>query len=118
MSDNQIGDDCMKEIGEYVKDNENMQGLYLNNNIGVTDKGVEILSEYLIGNSKLRELNLACNKGVTEKSVPLLMKTIEASRIEILTINSTSIEKRNALVASLVHNSIKHGSDELRLSEL
>ncbi len=90
LYDNEINDKCMKQLGEYVQDNEHLEILNIRNS-KVTDKGIEILSEYLIGNTKLNELYLRENKGITEKSVPYLIEIVKKSCITKIDIQYTSM---------------------------
>ncbi len=98
LSWNQIDDECMKQFGEYVQDNDHLEKLRLSNN-RITDKGIEIISEYLIGNTKLKELNLRGNKGITDESVPYLIEIAKKSCITQIDIRSRSIseEKRQEI---------------------
>ncbi len=80
LSENEIDDECMKQLGEYVQDNQHLEKLWLGSN-KITDKGIEIISEYLIGNTKLKELNLSVNEGITDVSVPYLIEIAKKSCI-------------------------------------
>lgn len=70
LSNNQIGDECMKHLGEFIKSSNHLEKLSLEGN-NITDDGVEILSDYLVGNTSLKELHLGCNN-VTDKGMELL----------------------------------------------
>eukprot|EP00300_Choanocystis_sp_HF-7_P008259 c15813_g1_i1.p1 GENE.c15813_g1_i1~~c15813_g1_i1.p1 ORF type:complete len:173 (+),score=10.61 c15813_g1_i1:881-1399(+) len=78
--DNQLDDECMKQLGEYLQDNEYVNEMGLGGN-EITDKGIEILLEYLVGNITLKELNLVGNKGITDASAPYLIHAIKKSCI-------------------------------------
>ena len=80
LLNNDLDDECMKQLGEYVQDNEYLEKLWLGSN-KVTDKDIEIISEYLIGNTKLKELELQYNKEITDKSVPYLIEIAKKSRV-------------------------------------
>lgn len=89
LSCNQLDDECMQQLGEYIQNNENVEVLRLDRN-KITDKGAEILSEYLIGNTKLRKLCMAGNLGITDRSVPHLIEMINKSCIATLNVDYTS----------------------------
>ncbi len=99
LSYNEIDDECMKQLGEYVQDNEYLERLMLSYN-KVTDKGIEMLLEYLIGNTKLNELNLSVNWGITDASVPYLIEIAKKSCITRMYLGGTSIseEKQQEIV--------------------
>ncbi len=82
----------MKQLGEYVQDNEHLEILWLGNN-KVTGKGIEIISEYLIGNTKLKELYLSYNIGITDESVPYLIEIAKKSRVNKMNLERISISE-------------------------
>ncbi len=92
LSRNQIDDECMKQLGEYVQDNEHLETLWLNMN-KLTDKGIEIISENLIGNTKLKILDLKGNKGITDASVPYFIEIAKTSCITEIRLLVTSISE-------------------------
>ncbi len=92
LSLNQIDDECMKQLGEYVQDNQHFERLWLETN-KVTDKGIEIISEYLFGNITLKELGLRGNRGITDVSVPYLIEIAKKSYV-------TKIETRNTTISA------------------
>ena len=102
LSHNQIDDECMKQLGEYLQDKEHIEILELGDT-KITDKGVEILSEYLIGNITLKELLLHGNKGITDASVPYLVEMINKSCIVRINLYETSIseEKKQKIEEAL-----------------
>ncbi len=89
LSYNEIDDECMKQLGEYVQDNQHLKILRLVKN-KVTDKGIEIISEYLIGNTKLKELGLYGNMGITDESVPYFREIAKKSCIIRMNISGSS----------------------------
>ena len=89
---NEIDDECMKQFGEYVQDNEHLERLEIGK-IKISDKGIEIISEYLIGNTKLKELDLKYNKGITDVSVPYLIEIAKKSCITQMVVEYTSISE-------------------------
>ncbi len=92
LENNKIDDECMKQLGECLQDNEYLEILNVNNN-KVTDKGIEIISEYLIGNTKLKELYLNSNEGITDVSVPYLIDIAMKSYITKMDLEFTSISE-------------------------
>ena len=92
LSYNQIDDECMKQLGEYVQNNEHLEKLEIGSN-KLTDKRIEILSEYLNGNTTLKELYLRNNNGITDVSVPYLIEIAKKSCITRLFIGNTSISQ-------------------------
>ncbi len=97
LSNNQIDDECMKQLGEYVQDNQHLEILGVGNNL--KDKGIEIISEFLIGNTTLKELNLSFNRGVADVSASYLLEIAKKSYISSMTLFFTSIsqEKQNEM---------------------
>ena len=90
LSINEIDDECMKQLGEYIQDNEHLEILRIGWN-KITDKGIEIISEYLIGNTKFKELYLYSNIGITDASVPYLIEIAKKSCMTKINLNGTSI---------------------------
>ncbi len=98
LTGNEIDDECMKQLGEYVQDNEHLERLILDIN-KVTDKGTEMLSECLIGNTILKVLDLSWNKEITDLSIPYLIEIAKKSCITEIDIRytSTSQEKKQEI---------------------
>ncbi len=117
LSYNEIDDECMKQLGEYIKSNESIEVIWLSSN-KMSDAGIKIFAPYLDGNTTFKELNLNNNKTIADASVPLLLKMIESSHIVNMDISSTSITQENIIdvYASLICNRIKNGSTKLDLS--
>ncbi len=90
LSYNEIDDECMKQLGEYVQDNEHLEILDISNN-NITDKGIEIISEYLIGNTIINDLYLHGNEGITDVSAPYLIDIAKKSCITKIDVEHTSI---------------------------
>ncbi len=82
----------MKQLGEFVQDNEHLKKLDVSYN-KVTDKGIEIISEYLIENTKLKVLDLCFNRGITDVSVPYLIEIAKKSCITQIDIHYTSLSE-------------------------
>ena len=66
---------------------------------GISDIGIEILSQYLKGNEKLKFLNLDQNNKITEKSIPFLKDMIINSRIEYIWCSSISLGEISSFLA-------------------
>ncbi len=111
----QINDSCMKSVGEYIKSNKYIEGIWLGEN-NISDVGIEILAPYLDGNTTFKGFYLNFNKGITDKSIPFLVKMIESSHIVDMGINNTSITQINTLAMPLACNTFNHGSTRLDLS--
>jgi len=90
LDSNQLDDDCIESLGEFIQNNQTIKNIYIGNN-KITDKGIEILLPYLIGNTTINELDIYENKEITDKSIPLLNEIIHKSSIEKININDTSI---------------------------
>lgn len=99
---NQLDDECMKQLGEYIQDNKYVEILRLGGN-DIADKGVKILSEYLIGNFTLKELDLSFNRELTDASAPYLIEMINKSSIVNMGLGNTSIsgEKKQEIEKAL-----------------
>ncbi len=107
LSNDEIDDECMKQLGEFVQDNEHLEKLWLSND-NITDKGIEMISEYLIGNIKLKELNLSYSRGITNASVPYLVEIAKKSCITDIDIGFTSIsEEKQKEIKELLKISIE-----------
>ncbi len=113
---NQIDDECMKSLGEYIKSNKSIEIIWLSNT-KISDAGIEILAPYLDGNTTFKRLNFCENERITNKSILLLLKMIESSHIEKMGIRGTSITQTNIIdvYVSLACNTFKFGSTKLNL---
>ncbi len=102
LSHNEIDDECMKQLGEYVQDNEHLERLMLGYN-KITDKGIEVISEYLIGNTVMKILVLRYNRGITNASIPYLIEIANQSCITDMDLWHTSIsaEKKKEITELL-----------------
>jgi len=109
---NELNDDCMESLGEFIQNNQTIKGIDIGSN-KITNKGIEVLLPYLIGNITIKKFDIYGNKGITDKSVPLLIEIIHKSHIEDIFIIGTSITNRNILVIPLAENILKNGSDKI-----
>lgn len=110
-----IGDDSMFSLGEYIKNNKNIEEINISYT-QVSDTGIEILVPYFEGNSTVKRFYIDINQGLTDKSIPLLLKIIELSHIEDIGTRGTRITKYSDILVSLASNRIKYGSNVLDLS--
>ncbi len=92
----QIDDECMKSLGEYIKSNKSIEEILLGS-INISDTVIEILVPYLDGNTTFKRLSLIGNRGITDKSIPYLVKMIESSHMHDLNISGISIKQRNTV---------------------
>ncbi len=116
LSGNEIDDECMEQLGEFIQSNQNLQVFYVGRKI--TDRGIETLSKCMAGNTMLKELYLGYNEGITNKSIPLLIKLIESTHLEELLVQNSSITQINDFIIPLVHNVFKYGSSTLKLPDM
>ena len=112
----QINDECMKSVGEYIKYNKSIEVISLNSN-KISDAGIEILAPYLDGNTTFKELSFNWNKGITDKSIPYFVNMIESSHIVDMDISGASITQKNIIdvCVPLTINRIKYDSTEVDL---
>lgn len=90
LSQNQIDDGCMKQLGEFVKENQYLESLFVDDN-EITDKGVKTLADCIVGNTILKQLSFQSNKDITNASVPNLIELVKGSFITEIGISKTSI---------------------------
>lgn len=90
MRSNNLDDDFLLSLGEYLQDNHKIETIYAGSN-KITDKGVEILSSFLPGNITLRYLGLSLCKGITDKSAPYFLDLAKRSCITFISLNGTSM---------------------------
>lgn len=105
----------MKSIGEYTKANSFLESLRMGKN-NISDDGIGVLAEYIAGNTTLNGLYIYSSRKISNFSLPILVKMIESSRLTDVKVNNSSFNKHNALVLPLALNAIKFGSPVLDLS--
>lgn len=113
---NQLDDDCMKSLGFYVKENNNVEGVFIGEN-NITDKGIGAFSSSIIGNVTLKKFGISSNDEITNRSVPVLINLIEKSSIESICTYGTSISQSNIFAVALSMNIFKNGSLEMNFCE-
>lgn len=91
---NQLDDDCMASLGEYLQESPFVEELNIAYN-HITDKGIEVLAEYIIGNTALNFLDFQGNREITEDSVSFFVDIATKSCITRLGMNFTSILDEN-----------------------
>ena len=111
---NELDDDCMGSLGEFIQNNQTIKDSFVGNN-KITDKGIEILLSYLIGNITVKKFGIYDNKEITDKSIPLLKEIIQKSNIQDIDIYGTSITNENILVVPLIGNILNNGFDEMNM---
>lgn len=104
----------MKSLGEYIKSNKNIEEIGLGST-NISDAGIEILAPYLDGSTTFRGLYLANSKGITDKSIPHLLKIINTSFVDDISIGSTSIAQKNIVYISVASHKIKNGLSQVSL---
>lgn len=110
MNGNIIGDDAMRPLGEYIKENQSIECISIGNN-RISDKGIEILCPYLESNTMIKFIDIRTNQNITDRSIPMLIKMIEISRIENVETKGTSITSDNIFVPALVNNILKNRTE-------
>lgn len=94
---NEMDDDCMDSLGEYIDSNPCLKCIALANN-KITDIGFKRLSQHLIGNTSLEYLNFLGNEGITDESAPILMDVVKKSSLTSLDLFWTSISQNQQKV--------------------
>ncbi len=92
MNGNELDDNCMKSICEYIQSSQSLKALGIGNNI--TNKGIEELSVHLYENTTLKEIDMRKNKGITDESVPCIIKIAKQSCVHSMNIESTSVSNK------------------------
>ena len=116
LSTNQLNDDCMESLGEFIQNSQTIKNIDIGNNKITDNKGIEILLPYLIGNLTIKEIGIYGNKEITDKSIPLLKEIIYKSNIEDIYIYETSITNQYILDVPLIKNILKNGSDMIYMT--
>lgn len=112
---NNLDDQCMKSLGEYIQNSKNLKYISLYQN-EFTDKGIEILTPFLVGNTTLGSIDFRSNEGVTDASGPYILEIARTSHMnsfglvctnvsgkmicEILKVFQVPAQKRRVQIAS------------------
>lgn len=90
LARNQIDDESMKKLGEFVEGNTKLEMLDISSN-KITDKGIEILTGYIIGNTTLKILGFSSNQAITDASVDNIIEMSQKSYVTQLDFWGTSL---------------------------
>lgn len=90
LSRNELDDDCIENLTNFLQDNKHLKTLSLSSN-KITDKGIELLSACLIGNISLDFLSLEGNSGITDTSFPFIVDMAKISHLKSIYIPNTSL---------------------------
>lgn len=115
LNANNLDDECMKAVGEYIRWSEYLEKINLSMN-KISDKGIEILEPYLKGNSVLRLLNFQENQKVTDASILSITNMIETSHLEEVMLLHTAIEKQDVFLLPLAHNILRYEYENIDFS--
>lgn len=87
---NQLDDDCMAALGEFIDNNPYLEVLKVDYN-KVTDKGMYILSPFLIGNTKLKQIALHENSYLTDACLPYVSDMARTSCLTEIMLFATAM---------------------------
>lgn len=112
LNRNPIDNTCMKSVGEYIKQNKNLEeiGLSVTN---ISDAGIEIIAPYVCKNTTLTKIFFFGNQAMTDKSLPLFLKMIESTNIERIDLRNTAIQDVKPLLIPMIHNMIRRGCEKI-----
>jgi len=106
----------MKDLGELLQINKSIIMIDISypseSELGISDKGFEILTPYLKGNEILKNLNLDKNNNITEKSIPIIIEMIINSRIEHIWCDSISLGE---IISLLAINQMNYGKNKINM---
>ncbi len=117
MSYNDLNDECIQSLGEYIQDNQYLETIELSDN-QLTGKGVEMLAPYLHGNTTLNILNLHSNRDMRNLSAPLLIKMIESSHLCYINLSYTSFYQKEMIALPLAQNTFRYELPNLMLNNM
>lgn len=117
MRGNNLDDECMQSLGEYIQGNQYLETVSLESN-KLTSVGIEILAPYLDGNTALKILDLQENRNLWKLPASLLVKMIESSHLCYINLWFTSINQKEMIVIPLAQNVLKYGLPNLMLNHL
>jgi len=92
MGNNKLDDDCVKDLGNLIKQNKKIRVISMNDNY-ITDKGIEELSEYIVGNTFIKSINLSFNSGITDKSFEVIKYMINSSTVSFFKVHWTNVSE-------------------------
>ncbi len=111
-----INDTCIESLGEYIKSNKYIEEIAVSD-AKFTDQGLEILAPYLDGNTTLKKLSFDNNLKLTDECIPSLLKMIQSSQIRDIGIEDTEIDQKHLLLAPLIINHFRYGSEYLEIQQ-
>lgn len=114
LSANELNDECMTVLGNFISDNDIITQLWISENT-FTDNGIETLSQNIKGKSTLQILYMTQIEGVTDVSIPHLIKIVESTSITEIVLNQTSISGPEKLSVALALNSIYQNATKLEI---
>lgn len=105
----------MTELGELLQENKiitlvGFENGYIQRKNKMTNKALELLAPYLEGNTTLRSLDLSGNDLINQKSFPTIIKILEQSNVENITLGRVVLGDRLILALKMNANKIKNGS--------
>lgn len=112
LQNNQLNDDCVYSLGEYIKDNKCIRNICIDSN-KITDHGICILSSLMEGNTTLQRLSISGNKDISDKSISPLIKLIQNTHLEDVNMEYTSATRENVIVSHLAKNILKCGYNKM-----
>lgn len=116
-SSNNIDDECMKQLGEYIQNNENLEYLSLSGN-QLSDNGIKILFEYIVGNTTFQQLDLKDNRGITDESAALFIDIANKSCLGTVDLRNTSItEDKMEEIGSILKFPIENEEDSISIKQ-
>lgn len=112
-----VGDDCMHSLGNYVKENNKINKIVLDQT-NISDIGIKTLSKYLEGNSTLTDLSLNGNKKISDNAIPTFLHMVDTSSVRKLNINWTSTTKNKIVFTRIAVASIRDGLSQIDLKHM
>lgn len=88
-----LDDGCLKELGELIQNN-NIEYLDFGRN-NITDDGVKMLSDYLFGNTSLKSIDLSNNSEITNESGDVISEVVQRSCIISVNLHKTRLSMAN-----------------------
>lgn len=103
ITENNVDDNCMAALGEYIKHNENIAGVYVMY-AQISDRGVEILSDHILGNKTIYQFDFQGNVGITDQSAQYFIDIAKNTYVNNIYVSDTSIsdEKHEEILRYLV----------------
>lgn len=103
--------ESLMAFGKYINENTSISSVHFNSS-QVNDDSIKHLTPYVVGNKNLEQLYFLGASKVTESSLSSLIKMIEYSSLNALTINTLERKLQHRLAVPLLCNKLKKGSEE------